>query len=713
MQFPKFTLFLVSIGLIFSSTTIASVPMFLTHQGKIIESDATPLSGVETITFSIYDTNDSAQWSDEKAITFNDGYYTVVLGPIPEDIFDGNELFLGVQIGNNDEMTPKHRIISVPYAIMSGHVIGTVDAQGGLLVNGQEIINDNRQWLGEGGEGSGIDADLFQGMTPDEVSLMNIGGTEGVVPKFSQTGLEDSRISETDGNIGIDTQTPEAKLHVNGTIKAKGMILGFSDTCDSQGTGMLRYNGGIVEVCNGTSWNELAGGSQGETQKDGTTQQRAGLDCEDILSNGFSNGDSVYWIDPTGGSTGDAFEAYCDMTTDGGGWTLVWSYKIEEAINDFASFWDSIKTATTSISTDVNISSIGSAFDTVIPNPEEGHELLLTCTSQNNLKTLLYQDVNASRLVSPSYSNNSCAEQGNEITCHHSSENFGDPAQATGFTNNNSNAFPIVVNRENPNTGYRFRWGVGQSTWNVKWGVDQNDNEFDCGDQSGSMPHNADDYWAVFVRNNRRSASCLEIKQKDSNSEDGIYEIDPDGSGSIEPFNVYCDMTTSGGGWTRVGTGDGNIPICSYEFALGTADQVANGTGTAWLASETVEAIPWDDELIMIYSESNLYDIFRSSHEDWNWTNASTGVIHAGTINSYNVEVSRSESSFAAVSEYGCRAQLLAGSSPATNNSWTLMMGIGACLGEFNQSTCVDTSSQYPGYYVINSWGHPGSVYIR
>ncbi len=79
-----------------------------------------------------------------------------------------------------------------------------------------------------------------------------------------------------------------------------------------------------------------------------------------------------------------------------------------------------------------------------------------------------------------------------------------------------------------------------------------------------------------------QETSCLHVLQAGNSTGDGVYTIDPDGAGGNAPVDVYCDMTSDGGGWTLVAASlDQTLDDAAsvYYADLATLDPAAAHTG--------------------------------------------------------------------------------------------------------------------------------------
>jgi hypothetical protein len=77
--------------------------------------------------------------------------------------------------------------------------------------------------------------------------------------------------------------------------------------------------------------------------------------------------------------------------------------------------------------------------------------------------------------------------------------------------------------------------------------------------------------------------SAKQLSNDGLSSGDGLYWIDPDGSGGVSPFQTYFDMTTEGGGWTLgVQSTMSAIGSLSLSSFVGDASGISGGASVSF-----------------------------------------------------------------------------------------------------------------------------------
>lgn len=166
--------------------THATVPQQINYQGILADSDGNPVpDGDYDMLFKIYNTptEGTPLWSQDQTVTVTNGIYNVILGQegneLDPDDFDGN-LYLGVQVGTDLEMTPRQKITATAFSLKAakadsvadGAITSVMIANGAVdtekvasnaitsakIVDGTVTADDIYD-----GSGSGLDADRVDG----------------------------------------------------------------------------------------------------------------------------------------------------------------------------------------------------------------------------------------------------------------------------------------------------------------------------------------------------------------------------------------------------------------------------------------------------------------------------------------------------------------------------------------------------------------------
>ena len=409
-------------------------------------------------------------------------------------------------------------------------------------------------------------------------------GSGTVYGDLTLTGgnLAVSGTSALAGAVTVGTSGAPAGVTVTG-----GVQVGVdAASCSSAKAGTLRWNASAtqMEVCDGSAWTAAIGGGSSSPPL-GQGPLNPGLTCTDILLAGTSIGDGAYWIDPDGGNPSNSYQAFCDMTTDGGGWTLV-AYAGDNSAG-FPRMDVDIGTYSANFRT-------GKASRTAVGVAKQSTEMALAYHPQINFSGSLSQstDAVALRIPDPSVvdlkttqNNGECVAiqarrlkpNGSTHMCVGSSTSTTQGISATNCSANDYGATAGLWSKSLGGTYTYFAYGVYGTEWSCnswpnvshKWWVDSafynwepSATQYWNGTVNGTaMIWFRGDLNPVQAKNTQATAGirCKAILDAGQSQGDGVYWVDPDGGDTANAWKTYCDMTTEGGGWTLVAYAGHNL----------------------------------------------------------------------------------------------------------------------------------------------------------